>query len=171
MFTPLPSGGICLNVIVSSFICSSYFIFCLWKHTLSGEMYLFIIKIRGLKLVLGQLLNTGHSMNWILNFFAELGVGVIVFGRWEGIFLHMRYHDCRLQQGYLYLIDFLLSWNFVSLYIYLFFQGIQATLLIWGEMSSTSSLIEDAMLLPCRDELFPNSVAWLFCLSDIFSVI
>lgn len=87
MFAPLPSGNICLTVIVSSFLCSSYSIFYLWKPALSGEMYLFTIKIRELKLVSCQLLKTGQSMYWILNFFAGLGVGVIVFWKMGGYFL------------------------------------------------------------------------------------
>lgn len=61
--------------------------------SLSGEMHLFIIKIKKirilkwLKLIPCQLLNTGQIMYWILNFFAELGTGVIVFRKMGGYFL------------------------------------------------------------------------------------
>lgn len=55
--------------------------------SLSGEMHFFVTKIKGLKLVSHQLLNTGQIMNWILNFFSELGVEVIVFRKMGGYFL------------------------------------------------------------------------------------
>lgn len=61
--------------------------------SLSGEMHLFIIKIkrtrslRWLKLISRQVLNTGQIMNCILNFFAELGIGVTVFSKMGGYFL------------------------------------------------------------------------------------
>lgn len=161
IFAVLSSWDIWLAAIVQSFLCLPYSIFCLWKSALS-LVKCTCLSDKGLKLVSHQLLDVVQIMNWISIFYAELGVGVIAFRNMGGYFLAnvvsmiVDYSKGICSSGF-----FLNHETLFPCVHGMLFQRVQATLLIWRQMPSTSSLIEAAMPLLCRDGLLPNSVTWL----------